>query len=205
MERTKAKQLAGSSLVAVTLLMTMLYAANVIGTDTFLISLVIVVALCFGSLKYLKAEKELAETFKRHYLKKKVPRTTEGTLFEAAAAMILVGSIVIGFATHTFEYRRSILDDYMFFFILAIASLVLAYRPLFLGLGNGFASPVTNDEQFRLCTRQHRVFAIIFALMAMTISASPTENPLQTIVFIGLTIAFFVTWALFLFLHSKNK
>lgn len=193
------------ALVAATALVNVLFAANVHGLDTLLIFLVLIVSLFFGSLKYDHSEKELAVTLKKHYLKKKVPRTTEGTLFEAAAAMILIGSIVIGFATHTFEYRRSILDDYLFFFILAIASLVLAYRPLFLGLGIGFASPVTNDEQFRLCTRQHRVFAIIFALMAMTTSACPTENPLQTIVFIGLTIAFFVTWALFLFLHSKNK
>ena len=91
----------------------------------------------------------------------------------------------------------------MFFFICAITELILAYYPLLVSIPN--ANRITNDEQFKLQIRKHRVLAIIFTLMALTLSISPEDNHLLTLIFIILTIALFVTILFFTFLHNKNK
>ena len=70
------------------------------------------------------------EKIQRAFEKTKVQRTREGTAFEMATALILVCSVVVGVATHTFEQRTDILPEYLCFFIVAIAGLFLAYHPM---------------------------------------------------------------------------
>lgn len=188
------------------------YTTGKIGKDLFYLLIVFLIACAAGALDKWTGgrlnrglDKELKEKFKEQYKKKKVPRTREGTLFEVATALILICSAVFGFATHTLESREGFLNYYLFFFIASIVALVLAYHPLYLGLGICSSENVTNDEQFKLCSRQHRVFAIEFALMTLITSICPNENRLQTVSFIVVTIAFFLTWGIFIFLNHKNR
>ena len=89
------------------------------------------------------------EKIQRAFEKTKVQRTREGTAFEMATALILVCSVVVGVATHTFEQRTDILPEYLCFFIVAIAGLFLAYHPMS-AFSVALSKSITNAEQFKL-------------------------------------------------------
>lgn len=144
------------------------------------------------------------EKIQRAFEKAKVQRTREGTAFEMATALILVCSVVVGVATHTFEQRTDILPEYLCFFIVAIAGLFLAYHPMS-AFSVALSKSITNAEQFKLLIRRHRVLAVEFALIALTFSVCPVKSKLQAIAIICLLLGCIGTHFLFSFLHKKNK
>ena len=144
------------------------------------------------------------EEIQRAFEKTKVQRTREGTAFEMATALILVCSVVVGVATHTFEQRTDILPEYLCFFIVAIAGLFLAYHPMS-AFSVALSKSITNAEQFKLLIRRHRVLAVEFALIALTFSVCPVKSKLQAIAIICLLLGCIGTHFLFSFLHKKNK
>ena len=208
MDRKKAKQLFGSIVVIILIIGIFLYSSGIISERALIITLISIVVACTGLFYYTDSNvpdsTELNEQrLHRKYKKLQVQRTREGNIFELATGLILAISLFIGFVNHTFELRSSILEGYVFFFICAVAELILAYYPLFISSPN--ADRITNDEQFKLQIRKHRVLAIIFALMTLTLSISPEDIHLLTLIFIILTIALFLTLVFFSFLHNKNK
>ena len=206
---TKTKKLFGSIAVVLLIIGIFLYSNGIISETAFIIALFSIAAACTGLFIYIDNKTAADSTeineqrLHQEFKKKTVKRTREGTVFELATVLILAVSLFLGFVTHTFEQRSGILEGYVFFFICAIAELILAYYPLLVSIPN--ANRITNDEQFKLQIRKHRVLAIIFTLMALTLSISPEDNHLLTLIFIILTIALFVTILFFTFLHNKNK
>ncbi len=144
------------------------------------------------------------EEIQRAFEKTKVRRTREGNAFEMATALILVCSVVVGVATHTFEQRTDILPEYLCFFIGAIAGLIWAYHPMSV-FSVALSDSITNVEQFKLLIRRHRVLAVEFALIALTFSICPEKNKLQAIAIICILLGCIGTHFLFSFLHKKNK
>lgn len=144
------------------------------------------------------------EEIQRAFEKTKVQRTREGNAFEMATALILVCSVVVGVATHTFEQRTDILSEYLCFFIGAIAGLIWAYHPMSV-FSVALSDSITNVEQFKLLIRRHRVLAVEFALIALTFSICPEKNKLQVIAIICILLGCIGTHFLFSFLHKKNK
>ena len=147
---------------------------------------------------------ELRKRDTEAFEKTKVQRTREGNAFEMATALILVCSVVVGVATHTFEQRTDILPEYLCFFIGAIAGLIWAYHPMSV-FSVALSDSITNVEQFKLLIRRHRVLAVEFALIALTFSICPEKNKLQVIAIICILLGCICTHFLFSFLHKKNK
>ena len=174
------------------------YVASIFGAIIGLIALVLYV---YSPVPRVDREEEKIQ---RAFEKTKVQRTREGTTFEMATALILVCSIVIGVATHTFEQRTDILVEYLCFFICAIAGLILAYHPMS-ALSVGLSDSITNAEQFKLLIRRHRVLAVELALIALIFSISPEKSIFQTIAIICLLLGCIGTHFLFSLLHKKNK
>ena len=208
MDRKKTYQLIIAILLVVLLLMIILYSVGTISHDVVVILGLGIICVC-GLLYHLNSSapktKEDRDDEKRELaLKKtKVPRSREGTIFEVITALILIGSLVIGVATHTMELRDCIWNGYAFCFIGAIAGLILAYHPLF--AWSPSSCHITNVEQFKLLIRKHRVFAVESALMALILSISPTRSHLLIAILICLFIAWLGTDFLFSFLLNKNK
>ena len=209
MDRTKAKQLAGGITGVVILTIIALYSVGAISEQACIIMFFSIIAVYLGADYLINRNMGLdyKEQNERHlhvqFKKKKVQRTREGTIFEVVTALILIGSLVIGVATHTMELRDSIWNGYAVCFIGAIAGLILAYHPLF--IWSPTSCHVTNVEQFKLLIRKHRVYAIESALMVLILSISPIRSHLLFAVLICLFIAWLGTDFLFSFLLNKNK
>ena len=209
MDLKNIKRLFGSIAVVILIIGIFLYSNGIISELAFVIALFSIAAASAGLFYYIDNKTALDSTeikeqqLHREYKKKTVQRTREGTIFELVTALILALSLFLGFVTHTFERRGTIHDGYVFFFICAIAGLILAYHPLFVSNPNAYR--ITNDEQFKLRIRKNRVLAIIFALITLTLSITPEDNHLLTLIFIILTITLFGTLLIFTFLHNKNK
>ena len=154
-------------------------------------------------------DQDTKEKLRRQYKKKKVLRSREGTLFEVATVLILISSVIYGFVTKKFDIQfdshPQFLEYYICFFGLAIMNLVWAYRPLNLSVWKSLEYTITNDEQFKLLTRRHRVFAIEFALLALLTIICPLDKKMMEVIFFGLIIVLVLTWAIFLFLNHKNR
>lgn len=208
MDRKKTYQLIIAILLVVLLLMIILYSVGTISHDVVVILGLGIICVC-GLLYHLNSSapktKEDRDDEKRElaFKKTKVPRSREGTIFEVITALILIGSLVIGVATHTMEIRDSIWNGYALCFIGAIAGLILAYHPLH--AWSPSSCHVTNVEQFKLLIRKHRVYAVESALMALILSISPTRSHLLIAILICLFIAWLGTDFLFSFLLNKNK
>ena len=216
MNRTKAKLLQGGILFAALIVLVVLFMTGVISKLAFDLLLgLLVIGLVLMAVAWLTAylepdiDLEAKEKLRRQYKKKKVPRTREGTLFEVATIMILICSAVYGFMTKKieiqFDSHPEFLEYFTGFFGLAITDLVLAYHPLHVKVGKCLEHTVTNDEQFKLLTRRHRVFAIEFALLALFTIICPLEKKMLLVIFFGMIIVLVLTWAIFLFLNHKNR
>ncbi len=209
MDRTKANRVIMAILLVVLFLIIICYIHGRISHLVTVISgLIILGAFALVSHNNLaikaKTERE-SEKAERDYKKIKVQRTREGTTFEVATALILAISLVIGFATHSFESNDTFLRYYVCCFIGAIALLILAYHP-FLGFGPDRSSiRVTNAEMFKFLIRKYRVYAVLSALMALVISISPFENHLVMAILICLLIVAIGIDFFFWFLFNKNK
>ena len=209
-------QYAGIGLVALIVLV-VLFMTGTISKIAFYLLLAFLF-ICFGLMAeawltdYLEPDidKETKEKLRRQYKKKKVPRTREGTLFEVATALILICSAVYGFVTHKiesqWESQPAFLEYYGCFFAGAIVELlIMAYNPLDTKLGNYLEYTITNDEQFKLLTRRHRVLGIGFALMALFTIICPLEKKMLLVIFFGMVIVLCLTWATFFYLNYKNR
>ena len=210
MDRKKTNKLITTVIVIALALILVLYAADRI--DNLVASLLGAIVGLFALVFYViypevKTQEDRVEDKTERALKhKKVPRTREGTIFEVATILILAGSVVFGFVTHTFESRGNdgLLEEYVLLFIGAIAALIFAYHPLFF-IPIRSSMRVTNEEQFKLLIRKKRVFAIVSALMALILSISPVDKRLMVVILICLGIAWIGTDLLFVFLHKRNK
>ena len=159
MDSKKTNKLITTVLVIALALILELYAAGRI--DNLVASLfgaiVGLLALVFYVIyPELKTREERAEDkIELAFAHQKVPRTREGTIFEVATALILAGSLVMGFVTHMFESRGSngLFEEYVILFIAAIAALIFAYHPLFF-IPIRSSMRVTNEEQFKLLIRK---------------------------------------------------
>lgn len=204
MDKKKTYKLTELTVIVALVLILVLFAAGVINdfvASIFGAIIGLAAVLVFSVFNSTTNEDREKEKMHRAFKREKVQRTREGTIFEAATTLILVCSLVIGIANHTFEQGESILRDYAFCFIAAIAFLILAYHPVW---GCRFCY-VTNAEQFKLLIRKNRVGAIVSALMALILSISPVWNHLIFAIWIGLLITWLGADFLFFFLFKKNK
>ena len=216
MDRKKTiLQYAGIGLVALIVLVVLFMTGTIskLAFDLFLGLLVIgfvLIAVAWLT-AYLEPDinLETKEKLRRLYKKKKVTRTREGTIFEVATILILICSAVYGFVTKKFETQfeshPEFLEYYICFFGLAIMDLVWAYHPLHVKVWKSLEYTITNDEQFKLLTRRHRVCAIEFALLALLTIICPLDKKMMEVIFFGLIIVLVLTWAIFLFLNHKNR
>ena len=209
MYRRKAYKVIMAILLGVLLLIIIFYMHGRISHLVTVISGLIILgafALVSHNNSAIKAmEERESEKAERAYKKIKVQHTREGTIFEIATALILAISLVIGFATHSFETDDTFLRYYVCCFIGAIALLILAYHP-FLGFGPDRSSiSVTNAEMFKILIRRYRVYAVLSALMALVISISPFESHLVMAILICLLIVVIGIDFFFWFLFKKNK
>ena len=216
MDRKKTiLQYAGIGLVALIVLVVLFMTGTIskLAFDLFLGLLVIgfvLIAVAWLT-AYLEPDinLETKEKLRRLYKKKKVTRTREGTIFEVATILILISSAVYGFVTKKieiqFDRHPQFLEYYICFFGLAIMNLVWAYHPLNLSVWKSLEYTITNDEQFKLLTRRHRVCAIEFALLALLTIICPLDKKMMEVIFFGLIIVLVLTWAIFLFLNHKNR
>ena len=208
MEKTKLTKLIAGILIVVLILMIILYAIGALSHDVIVILGIGIICICallyHPSTPQTKEEREI-EKIERGFEKTRVQRTREGTIFEIATALILAISLVIGFATHSFETNDTFLRYYVCCFIGAIALLILAYHP-FLGFSPGRSSiRVTNAEMFKVLIRRYRVYAVLSALIALVISISPFESHLVMAILICLLIVVIGIDFFFWFLFIKNK
>lgn len=204
MDKKKTYKLTELIVIVALVLILVLFSAGVINdfvASIFGAIIGLAAVLVFSVFNSTTNEDREKEKMHRAFKREKVQRTREGTIFEAATTLILVCSLVIGIANHTFEQGESILRDYAFCFIAAIAFLILAYHPVW---GCRFCY-VTNAEQFKLLIRKNRVGAIVSALMALILSISPVWNHLIFAIWIGLLITWLGADFLFFFLFKKNK
>lgn len=97
--------------------------------------------------------------------KVKVPRTTEGTMMEAIAGLVLIVTWVIALARHQFDgaMGKDWLMGIIAFSIAIIVLLAACYRPKFFNN----ARKLNNMEQVLLTIRMSRVLAIEFALTVL--------------------------------------
>lgn len=207
MNRTKVNKLIMTILMVILLLIITLYSAGTISHDAVVIlglSIICAYALTYHLNSSASKTKEDIESEKteRRFKKTKVQRTREGNLFELITALILICSLVIGIATQTIESGSSIWNGYAFCFIGAIAGLILAYYPLF--IWSPSSVHVSNEEQFKLLIRKHRVVAVESALLALMLSISPVDSHMRQLIICYLIFIWLGTDLLFSFLHRKN-
>ncbi len=207
MNRTKVNRLIMTILMVILLLIITLYSVGTISHDVVVflgLGIICVYALTYHLNSSASKTKEDIESEKteRRFKKTKVQRTREGNLFELITALILICSLVIGIATQTIESGSSIWNGYAFCFIGAIAGLILAYYPLF--IWSPSSVHVSNEEQFKLLIRKHRVVAVESALLALMLSISPVDSHMRQLIICYLIFIWLGTDLLFSFLHRKN-
>jgi hypothetical protein len=128
-----------------------------------------------------------------------VPRTREGTIFEALAGLILAASWAVAIATHQING----VDSYAIkMFVLTIADIIIlcdVYSP---GIKSR-SRKYTNVRQVALDIRMCRLLAVEFALLVL-LAALPTEYYQTWWIYI-LAAAFLVTYAIFRYLIYKAR
>ena len=198
------------------LMIVMLFMTGTISKLTFdLLLAFLVIAIVLAAIAWLTGylepdiDQETKEKLRRQYKKKKVLRSREGTLFEVATVLILICSVIYGFATKKFEIQfeghPEFMEYYIGFFGIAIMNLILAYYPVHVRIGKCLEHTVTNDEQFKLLIRRHRILAIEFALLALATIICPLEKKMLSVIILCMVIVFVLTWFIFLFLNHKNR
>ena len=142
-------------------------------------------------LSYLSYRSSTLMAKENHYnpADKTVVRTVEGSIFEIATILFLIGAWCAAAINHQLS-GKGILDipvaDLTVCSILAIGALVLAYFPKWMGNASNFK----NDRQVLLDIRRHRIYAVAFALLALVIPFIPDANDkVLGIVYVVVTIA----------------
>lgn len=133
-----------------------------------------------------------------------VPRTREGTIFEALAGLILAGAWTAAFATHRFTGVDGSFDftTALSLFVLTVADIIIlsdAYSP---GIKSRMRK-YTNVKQVALDIRMCRLLAVEFALFVLFF-ALPTEY-YQTWWLYILIAAFIATIVVFRYLIYKAR
>ena len=135
--------------------------------------------------------------------KAKVPRTIEGTIMEAIAAMFLIGAWVIALARHQFngaigeQWKTGIIG----LTIAVVALLVCCYFPRYMNRSHRF----TNMRQVNLSVRSFRVLAIEFALAILCNAISGCTLMTQRISPIIFIVVVLVTALIYsIFIHRAK-
>ena len=106
---------------------------------------------------------------------KKVMRTVEGSTFEIATILFLIGAWCTAAINHQLS-GKGLLDipvaDLIMCTTVAIVALVLSYFPKWMGNAASFK----NDRQVLLDIRRHRIYAVVFAFLALMILFIPELN-----------------------------
>ena len=129
-----------------------------------------------------------------------VPRTLEGTIFEALSGLILAASWAVAIATHQING----VDSYAVkLFVLTVADIIIlcdVYSP---GIKSRLRK-YTNVRQVALDIRMCRLIAVEFALIVL-LAALPTEYYQTWWIYYILAAAFLVTCAIFRYLIYKAR
>ena len=133
--------------------------------------------------------------------KVKVYRTLEGTIFEAAALIILLSAWIVSIIAQ----RLDTTDDWIgmgVFSIVIIVCLLCAYSPSHINL---FNIPLRNIRQVELSIRMVRILAVGLALMSFIIAAFSPDSPLTKVLCIGVLAVIGVIGFVFIYLIQKTE
>ena len=140
--------------------------------------------------------------------KVKVYRTLEGTIFEAAALIILLSAWIVSIIGQ----RLDTTDDWIgmgVFSIVIIVCLLCAYSPSHINL---FNIPLRNIRQVELSIRMVRILSVGLALMSLAIAiVGPNiaivgpNSPLMKVLCIGIVAVVGIIGFVFIYLIQKAK
>jgi len=181
------------------------FGAEVISGTAFGVTALISAPLAIVPALFLIAPEEMAERWKASRKPDYgwMPRTREGSIMEAVAAILLIGAWTIALTRHQFadgiEGNPQVMLIIMTF--TAVVLMVAAYNPRYINTG----VEVTNERQLFLAVRMTRVIAIELALMLLcdeiTGGLLLTDSALMTV-----TVSIIVLTALlFIFLIWREK
>ena len=132
--------------------------------------------------------------------KVKVHRTLEGTIFEIAAAVIMLCAWVVVIVT-----RHNSTPDwigYGGFTVAVLVALLCAYSPSHI---NVFSIPLRNIRQVELSIRMVRIIAIGLALMALVLSIVGPDSPLSKTLTLGVIILVGLIGFVFIYLIQRAR
>lgn len=132
--------------------------------------------------------------------KVKVHRTTEGTIFEITAAVIMFCALVVKIVAGHATERDWI--GFGAFTVAVVISLLCAYSPSHINI---FDIRLHNIRQVELSIRMTRIIAIALALMALMIAIAGPDSPSTKVYAIGLVIAIGIIGFIFIYLIQKAR
>ena len=147
-------------------------------------------------LNYLSRRSSALTAKENHYnpADKRVARTLEGSIFEIVTILSLIGAWCAAAINHQLT-GKGILDipvaDLIVCSIIAIGGLALAYFPKWMSNTGNFK----NDRQVVLDIRRHRIYAVVFALLALIIPFIPNVDD-QVLGIIYIVVTFLLSIAL---------
>lgn len=147
-------------------------------------------------LNYLSRRSSALTAKENHYnpADKRVARTLESSIFEIVTILFLIGAWCAAAINHQLT-GKGILDipiaDLIMCSIIAIGGLALAYFPKWMSNAGNFKS----DRQVLLDIRRHRIYAVVFALLALIIPFIPNVND-QVLGIIYVVVTFVLSLAL---------
>lgn len=147
-------------------------------------------------LNYLTRRSSALTVKENHYnpADKRVARTLEGSIFEIVTILFLIGAWCAAAINHQLS-GKGILDipvaDLIMCSIIAIGGLALAYFPKWMSNTGNFK----NDRQVVLDIRRHRIYAVVFALLALIIPFIPNVDD-QVLGIIYIVVTFLLSIAL---------
>ena len=147
-------------------------------------------------LNYLSRRSSALTVKENHYnpADKRVARTLEGSIFEIVTILFLIGAWCTATINHQLS-GKGILDipvaDLIMCSIIAISGLALAYFPKWMNNAGNFK----NDRQVVLDIRRHRIYAVVFALLALIIPFIPNVDD-QVLGIIYIVVTFLLSIAL---------
>ena len=130
----------------------------------------------------------------------KVHRTLEGTIFEVAAAIIMLCAWVIVIVT-----RHSTEPDwigYGGFTVAVLIALLCAYSPSHI---NVFSIQLRNIRQVELSIRMVRIIAIGLALMALVLAIVGPDSPNSKVYSIAIFLTVGLIGFVFIYLIQKAR
>ncbi len=133
--------------------------------------------------------------------KVKVCRTSEGTIFETTALIILLTAWIVTIATQNLATTDKWFDLGVFS-IATIVGLLCAYSPSHINL---FSIQLRNIRQVELAIRMVRIVAVGFALMSFLIAVLGSDSPLTKVFCIGVLAVIGVIGFVFIYLIQKTK